>query len=735
MSSIIQLGEHHWKVPEPTRRSDILFINEKKEDQFWRRDNKFPRIFYDYHPLVKIDQDRTLYDDNEGILRTLSKEDTKILMQLQNREYERIMHGVHFMNNGEVTYLTGGTYSFLQWGAISGYLNPFDGTEYGTYRQFQAHYGYFLKLCEQDAQCAGSFTSKPKKTGITLYVALAEFLAKSITMRGRRFGMMSKTKEDCISTNFMYYKYGFKQLPAIFKPALATENDARWVFDNPKSRPTASKRAILRSLEQGKGYNTEIFAAATVNNAFDGPQLTLAWYDEFPKYKDPSPDAVFKGCSESVKLGNKIYGKNIITSYPPEEDNNSYREAKKIYEDSALSTRNSNTGRTKTQLYKYHISSLDSGEEEFDRYGKTDRERTRKTIIAVRKQLEDNPSDVQAHMRRFPMTEQEAWQEGGGTGSKFPNIRLAAQKDKINERLKAGDLPYVEGDLQWLSGKWDKEYNREPIVKFVELTEQQRLMARKGKWRMYGLAQIDPATLNEPIKRKYKDRRGNIKPNVLTGCIGAIDPTDYVRKSDVKEPSNCAFTISNLNDIGLNTLHGKRVSNKVIARYLNRPENPKETYEDIVKGILFFGCYVIVESNKTWLITMLKEDGLQNFLLVWDKEKGIVPYSEYGTQIPMAIRAGNSDIIDDMCREGNVYLATPENEDEPDNMLLMDDEILIEQLMQFDENDTRKYDLAMCWLWNRLAMKGITAYRQKSKKAVSEYDSSVRRIFDKLNEI
>ncbi len=137
MATIIRIDDEHiYTLPPKPSKAEVLFVDENRKNQYWRRQEDFPKIWFDYIPnFTKEDEEATL-EDEDGMLKTLSHEDTLLLDKLLIREMNRRKNGCWFMNNGELSYLTGNHYFALQWGEMHGFTNPDTNTGHGYYREF-----------------------------------------------------------------------------------------------------------------------------------------------------------------------------------------------------------------------------------------------------------------------------------------------------------------------------------------------------------------------------------------------------------------------------------------------------------------------------------------------------------------------------------------------------------------------------------------------------------------------
>lgn len=735
MGKIIQLGEHRFQLPpEPTTMEHVLYAKHSKKDQYWRRDENFPGIFYDYTHLTRPYADRTTYDSNSGMLLTMSREDTELVIALRDRELYRRVNGVWFMNKGELEYLTGPHYFQLQWGAIMAYENPYTGSKYGEYRKYMRDYQYMRQHCLTSVDehgrrnCSALLLVKPKKTAITNTEAL-NYLDESTRMRDRMFGMMSKSADDVRDTGFAYYCYGLDNLPMIMQPVIAKRNESQVLFANQRVRPSMSQRNIRHQLENATGFNTQVFTKGLVANAFDGPVMFRYWCDEWTKYIDPYPAEIKKKVSSTVKIQESIRGFGIWTAYVSETDGREFTEAKEVWTESKMLTMSNVTGRTKSEFFTHFIPADIAGDTSFDIYGDADRKSTLTFIMNRRSQLEDDPAELQAFMRQSPLDEEEAWREGGGSSGSFNLLRLGVQKEKLLVRLSVGDLPYKEGTLEWeddtqmtLKDRVDRGLL---MVKFVETPEEAKMRGKHGPCRLYLADTLDPESFNRPVRLNLRhERNGLLMPGEDTLYVGATDPTEYAFKSNVKTPSQCASTVMNFHNSAINSRFGAVVTKRFVFRYLHRHENPDLTLEDILKKMLFFGCWEAVEANREWVVTALSLLGFQNFLLVRNpKTRAIEPYKPGEHQeLLRTVTAGGMNVIEDYVKAKVTYYAKPSN-GEPDYLELMEDEEQLEQDMKFKVEDTKKFDLSVCSSYNIMALDSFFAYIERErKKKENRYD-------------
>ena len=190
-----------------------------------------------------------------------------------------------------------------------------------------------------------------------------------------------------------------------------------------------------------------------------------------------------------------------------------------------------------------------------------------------------------------------------------------------------------------------------------------------------------------------------------------IDPTNYSNARDVVTASKNAIQVYMLPSGEIDGFVGKRVTNKrLMVSYLHRADSPRDTLMHAVQCVMYFGCYVLIESNMSWLSTKFKEWGLGNFLIVLSKDGVLEPYKEYADQKPFT---SQKDTIGQYVTAGSQHLAPPATNMDIDNIDFLEDIDVIQQLMNFDPNNTRAFDAAVCYLTAQWGMDVYMGWRQK----------------------
>jgi hypothetical protein len=746
MGKIISIGEHVYRPPDAPTSSiilpgfhgiehklglDDLVVNryEKKENCIWQRlgpknlpieQDPWPKIWDDFIPgHTKLFHETTKYNGKTGFLDSLSEEDTRWISFLFTRELYRRNVGLHIKVGDEIQYWPEDYYNMLQWVKLKGAIDPQGNRiDYGTHRRFQMELGYLLKDFKNDRKCMGGFFSKAKKTGVTQFFA-SYYINKSTMTKDQFMGMVSYDFDTAtVPTNMGYYYHGLDNYPNIFKPMVALRSKDRIEFGINNSGTTGHVKAALRKILEQRPLNTTVYAATTKIRCFDAPVMNDMWFDELAKYPKGVPvDQVWDQNKEAIKIQDIINGKAWVTFYPPENDTENFFHARKLYFDSKIKTRNQITGLTRSGLKCFHIPAINSYTSCFDQYGECDVKKATQINQAEEDAVKHNKRSLQAHNRQYGKDERAAW-GSGGVGSTFDNIRLG-QRDAELQEMMASKRLFNDGRLVWSNPLWevgrkDKRPRGEfTYVKFMPLTKEEIEGGMEGRIRDY--YQLPPNYYNLPLAQG-RDEQGNLLPPPVFLTCGGTDPTDFAAESEVIQGSkNGGFTLllPNVHEIGQ---YGLRTAKKIVSEYFDRPDNPEEFYQDVVKEIIYYGKLVIIEANKAWVATRLIAEGLGHYMIVKDEHGAWVRWS------PSMYKIGNDGKLRATYRlirtekeelEAIVmaisHVIAPPAKDEIDFLAEIDSERLISQCMDFTKERSKFADLVMSYGYGLLAYEVATS--------------------------
>lgn len=221
-----------------------------KTEQHWRR-KELPDIFN------KVDFDK----DGNALL-------TPAQRQYALQEVRRCKEGHYFFNNGQITYISGKNYFYLQWWLLEDSIYP-------EYRDTDRRYFLFLDFWEHILWCLGILRGKKRREGASSQ-ATSNLVYECIFFTNSNCGLVSKTNIDSRDTFTDMVRHGYNNLPIFLKPRQLNRADSvtELVFD-----ARAEKGA-----EATQGMKSKITYRAPVLNAFDRGRLSRILADEGGKW-------------------------------------------------------------------------------------------------------------------------------------------------------------------------------------------------------------------------------------------------------------------------------------------------------------------------------------------------------------------------------------------------------------------------------------------------------------------
>lgn len=221
-----------------------------KHEQYWRR-KELPDIFR------QIDYDK----DGNALLTPEQK-------RYASKEVERCKKGYYFYNNGQITYITGKNYFYLQWWFLEDSIYP-------EYRDTDRRYFLFLDYWEHVLWCLGILRGKKRREGASSQ-ATSNLIYECIFYTNSNCGLVSKTNQDSRDTFTDMVRHGYNNLPVFLKPRQLNRADSvtELVFD-----AKAEKGA-----NQDSGMKSKITYRAPVLNAFDRGRISRLLGDEGGKW-------------------------------------------------------------------------------------------------------------------------------------------------------------------------------------------------------------------------------------------------------------------------------------------------------------------------------------------------------------------------------------------------------------------------------------------------------------------
>ena len=559
-------------LPKKPRKSEILFHDQPKKLQLWKR--------------TPMPEEMRRIRSMDEWLEKPSEFRNKFRSYIE-QEFQRRRDGVWFYNNGEPTYITGRHYMFLQWSKID--------IGYPSYLAFQKDIFTHMAACEADPRCFGQLYTKCRRSGYT-NICSAVLVDEASQVKEKLLGIQSKTGKDSQENIFMKKVVAiFRSYPFFFKPIQDGTTNPRMelAFREPSKRITKNNKTSHR----GDALNTVVNWKNTTNNAYDGEKLHMLYLDEAGKWEKPTDiREAWRIERTCLIVGRKIVGKALVGS-TVNPMNKGGEEYKGLWYDSDPNERNNNE-RTKTGLYRIFIPAYDALEGFFDAYGNAVVEDPPQSVhihgidgdtIEIgsktylkneRKSFKDNPSELNEVTRQFPFTEDEAFRDSI-EGSLF-NIGKIYQQIEHNDELFPN--PVVVGNFTW------KEKDKEVVFSPTP----------NGRFRVSWMP--DPSERNV-----MKTERGKkVPPFVNYGC-GGVDSYDLDATVDGRGSKGALHMY---NKFSMN-----RPSNMFVVEYASRPDLASIFYEDVLMCSFYYGYPLLIENNKYGIARYFESRGYDGYLM------------------------------------------------------------------------------------------------------------------------
>lgn len=725
------VGEHKIQMPElPDDPSDVYFIDHESEDAYWQRDvieSTFRPLWFNFIPhYTKIFQDATL-EDEHGALSHCNAEDSHYIIDTISKEMKRRVNGVHIRIKDEIVWIPGDMWFVLMWCKTK---RP-DGKDYFDFRFFQLDFFYLVHHVFASDWILGLAISKPKKTGITNLMWLI-YLNRVTMTKNINVGAMNIDLDKAAKTFTDYFLYAFNSLPPILKPQDKNKSEKEGRISFGKSGGSRKGSAAFRSSDDELGSN--VMCVPCQPYAFDVDVFKIIWYDEYPKFKNNFGE-VYRSNSSGTMLQDFIVGKVFLTSYTPEDSGPSFMEGKKLFYDSELNTAKPGEKQTRSKLICYHIPSHQSWWTSFDKFGRCNEKEAYQRIMAKRNVLKDRPKELQAEIRKYAIDKKEAWTVGG-SGSLFDPLRTAALYEKITTEQRenpAGE--YVPGNFKWTNEFWNINPWMRRKGEFSPVYFQPLTPEEIEKDEPYSVREYYPLPIEQRNRcLSYgKDEFGNLNAPVLFDNVLGADPTQQAAKGEVIEGSKNSYFIMNVFNEALDTQKRKVASRLFMYEYYHRWESPDDSYDDLLKMIIFSGSLSAVEANAPAFANKLMSEGLGNYMLVknkagipviWERWMGM-PREEEKHYVPLkTIASGDVKItLEEFVTLMKAYIRepTPGGKDYGDTIK---SERIIYDCQHIDLKDaTRKYDAFMgaSWtLWAEEVYRNILLYEMDKQVPVQD---------------
>lgn len=483
------------------------------------------------------------------------------------QEGARFKKGYWIFIKGELFWFTPFFYFFLNYWTDKGKKMRFvDSQLYASL--------WFWQIEQMDNMMGGNLITN-RRFGKTVWAtALAYF--RSVTNAFHRTGIQSKTNSDGKLVFGKLIK-SWQKLPSWLKPIDSGETRPATVleFSEPRTRSISKEKKVY-----GQVLDSSIDFRSSEEDAYDGDELHTYFEDEFGKAINVNTDTRWGVVQFCLLIGASIVGKAIRTTTVEEMERRGGKNAKKTWDDSAISTLNETTGRTNSMLTNLFIPA-DFGfngvhpttkEPFIDAYGISNRELAREYILSTWTNLKDDK--LLAAQRKNPLTIKHAFQLSINSGTFDQEIYdfLDLQKEYLDGTSLTGERApktlrrnvTFYRDLDGLA-KWrpDESGHSSIIWDFSDIVKSN---ARKvGEMSQY-------------VPLNTEQFCGGCDPfsATIVSNVGSMGVLYIYRKGDVDDPDN---------------------SGLVICRYAQRTRMVEDFHKNVMIICQYYGCKVNYEAD------------------------------------------------------------------------------------------------------------------------------------------
>lgn len=519
------------------------------------------------------------------------------------QEGTRFKLGYWLFINGELYWFTPFYYFFLNYWTDKGKKMRFVDS------QLMASL-WFWQIEQMDNMAGGNLITN-RRFGKTVWAtALAYF--RTVTNPFHRCGIQSKTNAD---GKLVFNKLikSWQKLHNWLKPIDSGETRPATIleFSEPRTRSTSKDKKVY-----GEVLDSSIDYRSSEEDGYDGDELHTYFEDEFGKCISSNTDTRWGVVQYCLVIGAQIVGKAIRTTTVEEMERRGGKNAKKTWDDSAISTLNATTGRTNSMLTNLFIPA-DFGfagvhpitKEPFvNEYGISNRELTRQYILSTWDNLKDDK--LKAAQRKNPLTIKHAFQVANNAGSFDSEIYeyLDLQKEYLDGTSITGEVA-------------PKNLRRQ--VTFYR--DDDGLSKHKDDDRGHASIVWDFPSPNDSNSRRVGDG-GYFKPMKTEEFAAGCDPF-------------AATIISGPGSMGVLYVYRKgditdpEWSGMVVCRYAQRTRMVEDFHKMVMIIIQYYGCKVNYECDvPDFYETFLRE--LFKFYVMWTPKIAVDPSKRNHTPRP-----------------------------------------------------------------------------------------------------
>jgi hypothetical protein len=534
---------------------------------------------------------------------------------------------------------------------------------YMDYRNTDRKIFYAMRSVEDDPRSGGLVYVSRRRGGKT-YIAAAWMLDRVSLGLDKVGGIQSKADDDAKAVFNKIINY-FVNLPHFFIPIYDASQGLR-----PKKELRFFKTSIRGKhsddMIQGDELRSVINFGSSEPFFYDGSALYAYILDEFGKPQRSNVWDTWNIVRYCMDQDGRWVGKAFVTSTIEDIDVTGSG-PKDIWTNSDQTKRDPN-GRTTSGLYRLFFGAHESTF--FDKYGNEDTDRGLKYYTNMRQGFAHDTRQLSSIIRKNPFTIEEAFRVDGET-CLYDAMKLNERLDRLSWKENVS----TRGNFVWENGERDTKVIWQPD--------------RNGRFEVVKLFSDEKEANNV-----YK--RGDLYyPNNTLKFCGGVDPIDHSVTQDNRRSSGAGIILqkySTQEDI---------YNRAFVCKYVHRPDIVSVFYEDMLRMAVYYGCQLLFENNKVGIMHYFNDRGYGNFLM-W---------------LPNRAQPGIAATT--QSHQYGAELTEEYINNEIDRVYFKD---LIKDWLEFDLNNTTKFDLAMAASYALMAEKNITTKQDRTEvREVKDY--------------
>ncbi len=539
------------------------------------------------------------------------------------------IHGYFFFNNGQVTYIPGEMYIYLNFWYLDVGLPE--------YRDRDRRWFLFNQYIHRLPNFCGFNSIKHRRAGDTSRAALINYLIASKTINGLT-GIQSKTDKDAYRVFKKHLVRSWRKLPFYLKPRYSNSDNPQGsiMFAPASVRATKDKKTGITGsvLTKETGLDTEISFRSSAEQSYDGDKLYFHHGDEVGKTTETDifhRHDVVKECTAQGS-GRKIFGHCLNTSTVEEMEKKGGRNFKILCDQSMFHDQYKNeSGRTDSWLATLFLPAFDGLEGFCDQYGMSiidkptkeqlkwlQKQNPEQTVfIGAKKYLEQEANDkkrsgIQHYfkfVRKYPTEYKHCWISS--------NADSGMPLDIIEDRISELAPQYGYKDITKRPVRRGNFVRKDPtspdgIVVWVDDEENGRFVV--------SYLHKDPKDAN----RRIIDHDGMFKPEVMGFGIAGGDPFGFTRTEGRRHSNGggSVFRYRTAND-GDDLIITGWEGGRFICTYNYRADTKDEYCEDMIMMCQYYGVLMNPEVNRPDLVDYFMRRGYGGYLkYFWDSNTG-----------------------------------------------------------------------------------------------------------------